>query len=190
MTSTLPDALTPMTKTDWADLTLKQQWDVKVALRGPDLHNNNLKLYTTAIIRWACSNVMRVGGTVNHACPVIVLPLNLGSLSRGEQSAWGFDTYHFITHIQEAAEILNIPTVSIPRNLWEDAFANNVQPLTFYNLLIDGLHCAYDPIKPPAVEKALQLFTTRKAHLEGEIKNVKRYFDALTQEDDDDDNDE
>ena len=187
MIKTLPDVLMPLSKEAWAKLTPKEQWDVKVALRGPDLANSTLKVYTTAIIRWVCSNAMRTGGTINSFCPVIMLPKDLYALSRGEETTWGFDLYHFMLHIQEAATILKIPTVDLTRTTWEEAFGNNVSAKDFYNLLLDDLSRVYLSNPKPLVAESLWAVLENK---KTQITAESRYIDKLFNEDEDADNDE
>jgi len=101
--------MVPLTPIEWAMFTPKQQWDVIVALRGPDCkHPEVIKWYGTSVIRGKLRKVMRVGGMINQDLNLIVLPDPLTIASGGL-----FDGYHFFTHLQEAAEILNIPTAYV-----------------------------------------------------------------------------
>ena len=107
-----------MTKTQWAELTGKQQWDVMVALRGPDCqHSENIKWVTTSVIRWALHTIMRVGGTLNDDLRVVVVPASGGlgldkpirdQMSKDRVRSWS--PSHFFQHVDEAAQVLGIPT--------------------------------------------------------------------------------
>lgn len=106
--------LTPISEEAWSQFSGKAKWDCVVALRGPDLvYSANLKWFTSSVIRYALSKVMRVGGLVNTSLPMVILP---------ENDAWGgyqvpkgnFDGGHFLGHILEAAEYLSIPIAKVP----------------------------------------------------------------------------
>jgi hypothetical protein len=113
-----------MTKSKWADLTPKQQWDTLVAMRGPDAHSSEpIKWFTTAVIRGAMRSVMRVGGTVNSDCNLIIVPSKWGRTRSGEKSTippiWqGVNWQHFFQHVYEAAEVLDIPRCDYPDPKW------------------------------------------------------------------------
>ena len=106
-----------MTKSGWADLSDKAQWDIKVALRGPDANfPETLKWFTTSVIRGQVREVFRVGGLVNADLNLVVLPY--GSLEEEDSSyppqpfRWNYD--HFFTHVQEAAFHLGVPKLQLP----------------------------------------------------------------------------
>lgn len=109
--------LTPITPEDWAKLSPKAQWDSIVALRGPDLRNSDtLKWFTSSVIRWKLSGIMRVGGMVNDRLPFVVLPGfydNPLSAPKGD-----FSGSHFAGHVQEAAMWLQVPVVGINPETW------------------------------------------------------------------------
>lgn len=111
-----------MTKTQWAKLTDKQQWDIIVALRGPDSnYGETLKWFTTSVIRGQMAPVMRVGGTVNKDLKLVVLPI--GSHSKPSiqtafsgSEAWNYG--HFVEHIQEAAYNLGLEVLYLFSDDW------------------------------------------------------------------------
>lgn len=186
MIKTFLDPLTPISPDDWSELSKKQQWDVKVALRGPDLANTNLKIYTTAIIRWVCSSAMRTGGAINSFCPVLMLPKDLYQLRRGEDTRWGFDLYHFMVHIQEAAMVLEIPSVEMTRLAWEEAFGNNVSTKDFYTLLLDDLGQTYLSNKKPMVVESLWAVLESRKKVDRANRELDQYIDKGDEDNDDD----
>lgn len=118
--------MTKLTASQWNRLSEKAQWDIKVALRGPDAnYGDTLKWFTTSVIRGKVSEVFRVGGLVNHDLNLIVIP-------RGKkwgdpapvQEAYrkvgylGWNYHHFIDHIKQAAAYLDLPELPIPAELW------------------------------------------------------------------------
>jgi hypothetical protein len=129
----------PMTDERWNKLSKKEQWDIKVVLRGPDHTNTLLKLFTTAVIRAVVQPVMRVGGMVNYRAPALILPEIRWNMTTGAKRKWGFDLRHFLSHIDEAAGILNIPKVSIPNSEWEECFQNGIDIDIFYERLLASL---------------------------------------------------
>lgn len=110
-----------MTKQEWKSLTKKQQWDVLVALRGPDITNSEvIKSFTTGVIRKAMSHLIRVGGQLSDL-GFVVLP------SPGSHVFYGMltgpirvDLDHFALHTYEAADILGVPILVVPNKVWED----------------------------------------------------------------------
>lgn len=113
-----PIVLAPMELTEWEGLSGKAKWDSQVALRGPDLVNSqSVKLFTTSVIRFRLSKIMRVGGLVNEWLPFVVIPDSPEvGISRSKHE---FDWCHFLGHVHEAAEWLGIPRCSIPAADWK-----------------------------------------------------------------------
>lgn len=115
-----------ITKTQWESLSEKEKWDVQVALRGPDCHNSeNIKFYTTAVIRATVSRVMRVGGTVNGDLHIILFPywgMGIRKLIpswRDQPFTWNYG--HFFEHVELAAHVLEIPRLPIDAAAWFEA---------------------------------------------------------------------
>lgn len=105
-----------MTKAEWDDLSAKAQWDIKVALRGPDsYYGETLKWYTTSVIRGQIRDVFRVGGTINTTLEAIITPKR-GCLLGADSTTWNHN--HFIEHVRLAATHLRIQDIKIPFNLW------------------------------------------------------------------------
>lgn len=104
-----------ITKAFWEGLSGKAKWDSVVSLRGPDLNNSGMiKMFTTSVVRYRLSGVMRVGGQIsNLGC--IIIPK--GRLFKDEV----FDEDHFFTHIREAAYHLDIPIVGVDANVYKAA---------------------------------------------------------------------
>lgn len=99
--------LEPMTEEEWNALSGKAKWDSTVALRGPDLTGSELlKWFTTSVIRFRLSKIMRVGGMVNESLGFVLLPQG-GAPHRDDR----FDIGHFLNHVTEAAVWLGIPIV-------------------------------------------------------------------------------
>lgn len=106
------DALKPITEEEWAKLEPKGKWDSIVALRGPDLKNSDLlKWFTSSVIRWKLSGVMRVGGLVNNQVPFVVLPYH-------NQDTSNFSGQHFSGHVRDAAMWLGIPALAVSSKVW------------------------------------------------------------------------
>ena len=102
----------PLTKEEFNAMDPKAKWDSIVGLRGPDLkHSDNLKWFTSSVIRHKLSAVMRVGGMVNTTIPFVVLPTTPTDV--GE-----FSATHFCGHILEAAQWLNIPILYVSNKVW------------------------------------------------------------------------
>lgn len=111
----------------WGRLSGKQQWDILVALRGPDCGNSEIiKWFTTGVIRGEMSPVMRVGGTVNTDLKCVVLPEKFQSsyLSPGSGMPW--NSGHFFQHVAEAATILGLPLVVVKQEQWDKAMSMGV----------------------------------------------------------------
>jgi hypothetical protein len=97
-------SLPALTQAEWDAFNGKARWDSIVALRGPDLiGSETLKWFSTAVIRWRLSGVMRVGGLVNNRLPFVVVPGH--SLGRKP-----FDLSHWSDHVITAASWLSIPS--------------------------------------------------------------------------------
>lgn len=72
--------LKPLSREEWDKFTPKMQWDVKVALRGPDLAmSDTTKWFTTSVIRGKMRDVSRVGGLINDDLNLILIPSSLSS---------------------------------------------------------------------------------------------------------------
>jgi hypothetical protein len=178
----------PITQAKWDAYTQKQQWDIKVALRGPDHTNTQLKIFTTAIIRAVTQPVMRVGGTINHKAPALLLPASCWGLTRGTHRKWGFDLQHFLQHVREAVIILGIPNITIPTMDWLECFQNGITPDLFYERLIASL-------KNQAKREVVVEDATTSQYYEEMVKYVEnmyhRYLDEIhSEEDEDEDEDE
>lgn len=110
-----------LSESEWAAFSGKARWDSIVALRGPDLVNSDtLKYFTTSVIRYRLSGVMRVGGMVNRQLPFVVLPEGLSKCPKS-----GFDVTHFYHHIEQAAEWLTIPIVRCSEAIWAKMFTGD-----------------------------------------------------------------
>ena len=157
-----PTLITPLTIQEWASMSPKQQWDVKVCLRGPDHGNEWLKYYTTAIIRHKCSDVMRVGGMVNPYVPAIIMQ-GPGYPQVGN-GPWEFNSYHFMGHVAEACKILNIPIVRIPQVTWISAFAQGVEEFQCNKFLRHGILTYYKHSEKskPKVYNSLMIYLNNK----------------------------
>ena len=107
-------SLDQLTDAEWSQMDGKARWDSMVALRGPDyLHSERVKQVTTSVIRYRMGGIMRVGGMVNRTLPFVILPDNSQANSSGP-----FDWCHFLGHVQEAAQWLNIPICWVPSSAW------------------------------------------------------------------------
>ena len=131
-----------MNKEEWKDLTPKEQWDVLVAMRGPDCHNPDVvKWLTVAVLRAAMSQTIRVGGMINNDLKAVVVPSNYNSsgpyLSQYKSGMDGgtgpanlspqalFYPGHFYQHVMEAASILGIPVILIKKEDWISAMLSS-----------------------------------------------------------------
>ena len=109
-----------LTKTEWDKMPEKAQWDIKVALRGPDVYRSDIiKWFTTSVIRGRVRKVMRVGGAVNDDLKCVVLPNGRRTKERETENAWNYG--HFVEHVQAAASWLNVPIIYIPADTWMQA---------------------------------------------------------------------
>src|SRR3990167_7782282 len=117
-----------MTREEWDQLSDKAQWDIKVAMRGPDSNYGEvLKWYTTAVIRGQVRYAFRVGGLYNTDLKLVVVPA--GARAREEKSlkpfekagavAWNW--HHFTDHIITAARWLNVPRLYVTHDIWHAA---------------------------------------------------------------------
>lgn len=106
------------TAEQWAAFTDKQRWDVMSALRGPDFRGEGsamLKNLTTAVIRGVVAPILRTRPISAVVCTrprMVVMP---------HPSMWfdfddGFSVGHFFSHIRDAAQVLGIPCVDVPRD--------------------------------------------------------------------------
>ena len=90
----------------WQAISPKQRWDVVTALRGPDLVGSRgtlLKFITSAVIRHTVRAVVKPkgGSALMNSVSVIMLPVGM--------KAAPFAVDHFLGHIQDAADILDLP---------------------------------------------------------------------------------
>lgn len=107
-----------MTKDQWSSLNGKQQWDCIVALRGPDLYGSEtIKYFTTGVIRNAMAPIMRVGGQLSNL-DFVCLPSGR-VFKPAKEGGVAIDLNHFVQHVWEAAQNLDIPIVAVPSDLWE-----------------------------------------------------------------------
>ena len=108
----------PITRDEWKALEGKGQWDVKAALRGPDLVNSEMiKWFGTSVIRGKLRNITRVGGMVNDDLGIIIVAAG-GS---GKDHHAGFDHHHYFAHLRDAASWLGIPVMLVTKGVyWED----------------------------------------------------------------------
>lgn len=125
-----------MTKEGWKDLAPKQQWDIQVALRGPDCNDSEgLKWFTTAVIRGQMSKVMRVGGTINEDLNLIIVPQEWSSSSslifepglpaevkqiiKAHVKLGLWNAHHFYEHVITAASHLGVPIGYVETLPWQ-----------------------------------------------------------------------
>jgi hypothetical protein len=105
-----------ITPAEWNKLSEKAQWDIKVALRGPDTYRaETMKWFTTGVIRGRCRKAFRVGGSVNPDLKLVVLPDGYQK-TKDAPNAW--NSGHFLDHIQTAAAWLNVPVLFVPMDAW------------------------------------------------------------------------
>lgn len=106
-----PMILEPLQQATWDQMSGKARWDSIVALRGPDLVGSDaLKYFTTSVIRYRLSKIMRVGGMINERLGFVCLPSGLCLSSNPSP----FDATHFLNHVMEAAGWLDIPICYVP----------------------------------------------------------------------------
>ncbi len=111
-----------MTKAKWATLDLKQQWDVEVALRGPDCKGSDvIKWFTSSVIRGEMRGVRRVGGMINDSLHMVIVPDRIPRLpvkpADVPQFYW-WDHRHFFGHVIEAAHCLGLPIWQLQGSKW------------------------------------------------------------------------
>ena len=107
-----------MNKERWDHMAGKPQWDIQVALRGPDSYYGEvLKWFTTAVIRGHMRGVIRVGGSINIDLKLVILPKHSSlHAEQIERSKW--NAAHFVEHVHLAADHIGIPVMRIPGELW------------------------------------------------------------------------
>ena len=148
-----------MNKEDWKNLTPKEQWDVVVAMRGPDCHNSEpIKWLTTAVLRSAMKDTIRVGGTINDDLKVVVVPSNWSNYSlyadqvkevcKPPSSISGqpllsmsalFYPGHFFQHVIEAAQILDVDQLYVDKKVWFKAFSSANYVTSIVESLLEGI---------------------------------------------------
>lgn len=107
-----------MSLEQWSNLSEKAQWDIKVALRGPDsYYGETLKWFTTSVIRGRVRKVFRVGGTVNSDLKLVVVSV-LPHKEIREKTQW--NCHHFMDHIRAAASHMGLPQLFVPEDLWHE----------------------------------------------------------------------
>ena len=143
-----------MTKTKWTELTPKQQWDVYVALRGPDCqHSDPIKWLTTAVIRWAMGGIMRVGGAINADGGGVIVPADCHTLddkiraTQGGLSALSWSSTHFFSHVTEAAMILGLPVYVIPPEVYFKAVSKHSTSKVLYILWLWAKEKGSEPLQ-------------------------------------------
>lgn len=121
-----------LTKEGWKELGPKAQWDVQVALRGPDCNNSEtIKWFSTAVIRGHVRNVMRTGGTNNTDLHLVIIPegwqylplynsedKELKKTLRAQHPLLFWNASHFLQHVIEAAQWLSIPMGWVESEVW------------------------------------------------------------------------
>lgn len=138
-----------MTKDKWDQLPPKAQWDIIVALRGPDCHHaETIKWFSTSVIRGVMSGTgMRVGGLINDDLKAVVIPQGFSGIisSEGkkvgaEAVRWFWNSSHFFTHIIEAAQWINLPVIMVPTKVYVEAIDSHRHKAVakFISALEDG----------------------------------------------------
>lgn len=116
-----------ITKSTFEALSEKEKWDIFVAMRGPDCQfSETVKYYTTSVLRFWMSKVIRVGGLVNHDLKLILIPKwgiekYSGTIPgwQKDHTSWNYD--HFFEHVRSAAQALGVPELKIDAATWFDA---------------------------------------------------------------------
>ena len=116
-----------MTSEQWAGLHEKARWDIVVALRGPDCYfGETVKWFTSAVIRRQVEEIFHSHGLVNSDLNLVVLPRGdlpevfySADWKKTRTGAWNYD--HFCSHIQSAAQWLNLPVLSVEAAVWYEA---------------------------------------------------------------------
>jgi len=163
------------TQEQWDALSEKGQWDIKVALRGPDsYYGETLKWFTTAVIRGTVRKLFRVGGTVNRDLKLVILPINDGIYqAKKEKTSW--NSNHFVEHIMTAADWLQIPVLYIPASLWHEVMQMDYPVLAVKRILEaaekDVAACEIEPNpKPKYYLKRESWASTKK------INELRRHY--------------
>lgn len=116
-----------MTKSRWEELCGKGQWDIMVALRGPDsMYGETVKWFTTSVIRGHMRGVFRIGGLINTDLKAIVLPAgDSGSAGAKFDAAgkYGWNHHHFCEHVATAANWMKIPILTVEADVWHKAMS-------------------------------------------------------------------
>lgn len=142
--------LTPLTQEEWDELDPKARWDSQVALRGPDLASSDtLKYFTTSVIRYRMSKVMRVGGMVNSAIPFVVVPYTMPLDKKG-----GFSISHFTGHILDASMWLKIPRCVVKADTYVNLMAPGASRWAVIKDIYQGID---DPDQKAFLKSALQM---------------------------------
>ena len=111
-----------MDQARWNELKGKGQWDIMVAMRGPDAHSSDaMKWYTTSVLRGQMSGIYRVGGLVNTDLNLVVLPAGYDGDSDG---SWNWE--HFTSHVATAAQWISVPILYITSNVWHKAMKKSI----------------------------------------------------------------
>ena len=129
-----------VSKEFWAALSEKAQWDVKVAMRGPDCFNSeHIKFWTTGPLRWACRDAFRVGGQLNDRINFVIVPSGsiTGPFKPELLGGLGFNWQHFSQHVREAAEHIGLPIVQVKADVYLQATQQS--PKTFGPLLLNNI---------------------------------------------------
>lgn len=138
----------PFTKEAWKKLSGKERWDVIVAMRGPDTRNEGaLKWFVTGPLRAKMWPILKADGgsaLVNKDLNLIVVPTGtigpqemIGNLLLPPNFAL-FNLDHFIQHAREAAGILGVPILYVPRQAWLKGMVAN-GPETTCQIWLDAL---------------------------------------------------
>jgi hypothetical protein len=115
--------VTKLTKPEWKTLNKKQQWDVLVALRGPDWASSKagyLKWLTTGVIRERMWGLLKPEGgsaTRNQEMNWVTVPNTSKSL------APNFDSAHFLGHVRDATHILGLSKLELPHETFVAAIS-------------------------------------------------------------------
>lgn len=168
-----------LTREQWDTLTPKQQWDIKVALRGPDCGGSEvIKEFTTAVIRSHVSEVMRVGGQTNPYLGCVVLPYKSSFVSQelatklkelGVPSILFWNGHHFFEHIEEAAHHLGIPIIKVDKEIWLKAMSTSGYGATPAKSLLASLKESKTDSCGLSTAKPIKLMATYIKRLNGEI---------------------
>lgn len=152
-----------MDKEQWKNLSGKCQWDVTVALRGPDVKRSEvIKSFTTSVIRSCMSRIIRVGGQLSDYGFVLLPSGSVFKAPKQDPSQpvtfLRPDMDHFLGHVREAADILDIPIISVTAASWENIMLamSPQEGMKRFLLLLKSLNEEiYVP--PPVLEKIKEL---------------------------------